>query len=405
MKAHGRREVIKDEENFAKFLADVDKKILGSAGRAAPTASAFLPSACGVRGMGGHSSSPGVNPRLVSHSGTTGSGNPPTRVFPLFSKGITPPKFKESELPGPMSLDQFYDGLRQLGILGNIEYWRDSLRQWFSAILLKPLVHKLDTSHWQVMAGAAKLGIAINVGHIGSPREYNGKSPPATEGITDEWLTPLGPDEDALMHQLRAALMQARDMRPTPQTSLFGLQCMTQEKADNPAIQECLDAVTEHQRLRALMKGDWGKGLLPLSSMRADYSVHRVRELADGTCAKKFDWSGNGAEYSSRKLYNPEMPSDPHLMLYLFCALLEHPQWMLHVDPSTQWGLNPLYVAATPHKERIPEKYVAVLPHAPGYLHAGACVLCIGKQRPPVFALYWDRKLQFSFQVNTSRPF
>lgn len=176
-----------------------------------------------------------------------------------------------------MSLDQFYDGLRQLGILGNIEYWRDSLRQWFSAILLKPLVHKLDTSHWQVMAGAAKLGIAINVGHIGSPREYNGKSPPATEGITDEWLTPLGPDEDALMHQLRAALMQARDMRPTPQTSLFGLQCMTQEKADNPAIQECLDAVTEHQRLRALMKGDWGKGLLPLSSMRADYSVHRVR--------------------------------------------------------------------------------------------------------------------------------
>lgn len=99
------------------------------------------------------------------------------------------------------------------------------------------------------------------------------------------------------------------------------------------------------------------------------------------------------------------MPSDPHLMLYLFCALLEHPQWMLHVDPSTQWGLNPLYVAATPHKERIPEKYVAVLPHAPGYLHAGACVLCIGKQRPPVFALYWDRKLQFSFQVNTSRPF
>lgn len=69
----------------------------------------------------------------------------------------------------------------------------------------------------KVMAGAAKLGIAINVGHIGSPREYNGEcfAPPATEGITDEWFTPLGPDEDALMHQLRAALMQARDMRPS----------------------------------------------------------------------------------------------------------------------------------------------------------------------------------------------
>ena len=64
------------------------------------------------------------------------------------------------------------------------------------------------------MAGAAKLGIAINVGHIGSPREYNGEhfAPPTTECITDEWLSP---DEDALMHQLRAALMQARDMRPS----------------------------------------------------------------------------------------------------------------------------------------------------------------------------------------------
>jgi hypothetical protein len=60
---------------------------------------------------------------------------------------------------------------------------------------------------------------------------------------------------------------------------------MTQEKADNPAIQECLDAVTEHQRLRALMKGDWGKGLLPLSSMRADYSVHRVRGGSDEDCS------------------------------------------------------------------------------------------------------------------------
>lgn len=78
---------------------------------------------------------------------------------------------------------------------------------------------------------------------------------------------------------------------------------------------------------------------------------------------------------------------------------------MLHVDPSehpsSQWDVNPLYVAATPHKERIPDKYIAVLPHAPGYLHPGACVLCVGKQQPPVFALYWDRKLQFSFQVKS----
>lgn len=152
VRAHGRREIIKNEENLAKFLADVDRNILGSGGRVTQTASAFLPSACGVRGMGGLSPSSGLNVHIVSHSGTAGSGIPPARVFPLFSKGIAPPKFKESELPGPMSLDQFYDGLRQLGIFESIEYWRDSLRQWFSSVLLKPLVHKLDTSHWQVSA-------------------------------------------------------------------------------------------------------------------------------------------------------------------------------------------------------------------------------------------------------------
>lgn len=45
----------------------------------------------------------------------------------------------------------------------------------------------------------------------------------------------------------------------------------------NPDIQACLDAVTEHQRLKALMKGEWVKGLLPQASVRADYTVQRIR--------------------------------------------------------------------------------------------------------------------------------
>ena len=62
-----------------------------------------------------------------------------------------------------------------------------------------------------------------------------------------------------------------------PQTSLFGLQYMNQGKLVNPSIQECLNAVSEHQKLRALMKGDWRKGLVPLSSVTADYTVQRIR--------------------------------------------------------------------------------------------------------------------------------
>lgn len=106
------------------------------------------------------------------------------------------------------------------------------------------------------------------------------------------------------------------------------------------------------------------------------------------------------------RYYNPELPSDPHLLLYLFCAFLEHPRWMLHVDhtmlPSTLLENNPLYVGSIPQKERLPDKYVAVLSSAPTMVHGGACVLCIGKQRPPVFVLYWDKKVQFSLQVRNS---
>lgn len=63
-----------------------------------------------------------------------------------------------------------------------------------------------------------------------------------------------------------------------PQPSTFGLQ-QPQIRFVNPAIQECLDAVSEHQRLKALMKGEWAKGLLPQSSVRADYTVQRIRGL------------------------------------------------------------------------------------------------------------------------------
>lgn len=44
-----------------------------------------------------------------------------------------------------------------------------------------------------------------------------------------------------------------------------------------PILQDCIDAITEHQRLCALVKGEWAKGLLPHSSVWADYTVQRIR--------------------------------------------------------------------------------------------------------------------------------
>lgn len=106
------------------------------------------------------------------------------------------------------------------------------------------------------------------------------------------------------------------------------------------------------------------------------------------------------------KKWTLELPTDSHLLLYLFCAFLEHPKWMLHVDPTSYAGAesskNPLFVGVLPPKERFPEKYVAVISGAPSVLHPGACILAVGRQSPPIFALYWDKKPQFSLQGRTA---
>lgn len=120
---------------------------------------------------------------------------------------------------------------------------------------------------------------------------------------------------------------------------------------------------------------------------------------------RNYDYLGSAEGYGKgNKKWNPELPTDSHLLLYLFCAFLEHPKWMLHVDPTayagTQSSKNPLFLGVLPPKERFPEKYVAVVSGAPSVLHPGACILAVGKQSPPVFALYWDKMPQFSLQAS-----
>lgn len=135
-----------------------------------------------------------------------------------------------------------------------------------------------------------------------------------------------------------------------------------------------------------------------------DLNDAHITELAEGTCLKNYEYMRKEeASDKAKKKWTLELPSDSHLLLYLFCAFLEYPKWMLHVDPSSYSGAlsskNPLFVGNLPPKERFPEKYVAVLSVVPSTLHPGACVLVIGRQSPPVFLMYWDKKLQFCLQV------
>ncbi|KAK7404686.1 hypothetical protein VNO78_05642 [Psophocarpus tetragonolobus] len=389
---------ITSEEKLEKFLAEVDERINESMAKMStppPT----------VPGFG-----------IVSPSTVTGSTNTsgttrltplrPVRMSPGSQKFNTPPKKGEGEFPSPMSMEESIQAFEHLGIYPQIEQWHDRLRQWFSSVLLNPLLNKIETSHIQVMQTAAKLGISITISQVGNDMLSTG-TPAALPTIdkNQDWQPALSLNEDGLLHQLHSTLVQAIDsskcmlfhitMQQSPQQTLV------------PNMQDCVDAITEHQRLQALVKGEWVKGLLPQSSVRADYTVQRIRELAEGTCLKNYEYLGSGQVYDKKnKKWTLELPSDSHLLLYLFCAFLEHPKWMLHVDAMSYAGAqsskNPLFLGVLPPKERFPEKYVAVVSTVPAVLHPGACILAVGKQGPPIFALYWDKKLQFSLQGRTA---
>lgn len=133
---------ISSEEKLEQFLAEMDEKITESAGKMAtppPTIGGFV------------IASPNNVATPISNSGTTRS-TPlrPVRMSPGSQKFTTPPKKGEGEFPPPMSLEESIKTFEQLGIYPEVESWRDCLRQWFSSVLLKPLLQKIETSHLQV---------------------------------------------------------------------------------------------------------------------------------------------------------------------------------------------------------------------------------------------------------------
>lgn len=133
---------ITSEEKLEQFLAEVNEKINESAGKLStppPTMSGF-----GIV-------SPNTSTGSANTSGTTRlTPLRPVRMSPGSQKFSTPPKKGESDLPTPMSLEESIEAFEHLGIYPQIELWRDHLRQWFSSVLLNPLLSKIETSHIQV---------------------------------------------------------------------------------------------------------------------------------------------------------------------------------------------------------------------------------------------------------------
>ena len=169
------------------------------------------------------------------------------------------------------------------------------------------------------MQAAARVGFSITVSQVGSDT-LTTTVPVSVSPIdgAQEWQPTFTLDEDGVLHQLRANLLQVRDASACEFLSLLqfitqttcllssvsqngfvfyinlsdcasscSLQCEAQSPVVGlqqpqpnpilPFVQACVDAITEHQRLNTLMKGELIRGLLPIGSVRADYAVQRVR--------------------------------------------------------------------------------------------------------------------------------
>lgn len=135
---------IQTEALFEQFLANVDEKFCESAVKTETT----TPPAT-IRGFGI------VSPSSIASSATASGTTRSTPLRPVRmsnQKYSTPPKKGEGELPPPMSVEQVVEAFEFFGVYPQIEQWQDRLRQWFSSMLMNPLLEKIETSHIQVFS-------------------------------------------------------------------------------------------------------------------------------------------------------------------------------------------------------------------------------------------------------------
>ncbi|KAJ0729235.1 hypothetical protein HanLR1_Chr07g0250681 [Helianthus annuus] len=126
------------------------------------------------------------------------------------------------------------------------------------------------------MEAASKLGISVTISKVGTDLTAGATATVASSERTNDWQPAYTLDEEGLLLQLRTTLVQTLDASMS-RSLLGGPQQTPAQNLSIPIIQECIDVITEHQKLLALMKGEWAKGLLPQSHIRADYTVQRIR--------------------------------------------------------------------------------------------------------------------------------
>lgn len=269
----------------------------------------------------------------------------------------------------------------------------DRLREWFSSKLLKPL-HELSTmAHSKVATEAGKLGFEELMQLPALGKEENMyRSSASNPGM-----------EDMVLEQCKVQLEGAwKELeQKTTNSSPYGLagwggtgssqQNQQQElEIQKYAVASCLRELINYQKLRVILRGQYYPGFMP--QLPVDYTAARISVLARGTCCESFEWD-RGGDWCGYPWNAELLPTDSHLLFYLFAVFLDAPEWNFHAQPqkSPVGPSGPLFIGELP--ARCPSKFVAILSGMQRMLPerssstAGGLVLAGSRLLPPHFTL------------------
>ena len=228
------------------------------------------------------------------------------------------------------------EALRNLGVSARLwEEGPDRLREWMSDRMMKPLLSLCDHSHAALNAsllGMApadewerKFGLSLPMPPLGE-RDGGARAPSAVMAAVGEVFMggPSGAgggasDVDSVLLNIKTFLQQQiRQAAPHQQAALH-------------AQRHALQCLNTHLHLMYLLRGEFPSHLM--APIPPSYCYERIREMSVGTFCSAFTWNSGSAWGSRVHIWADALPSDTHLVMYLFLAYIDSYSWTFPIDP------------------------------------------------------------------------
>ena len=173
-----------------------------------------------------------------------------------------------------------------------------------------------------------------------------------------------------------------------------------------PAQRHALQCVNTHLHLMHLLRGEFPQHLM--APIPPSYCYGRIREMSAGTFCSAFTWNSGSAWGSRVHIWADALPSDTHLVVYLFLAYIDSYSWTFPVDPASgvdvPYGLQgslfagelPLATRAAAHDGGAGRgPFTAVLPARPREAIENAFMLILAPSvhPPQISVVEGDRQL------------